>query len=574
MIKCPGCGAELKYEIESESVVCSFCGNKFNPEELKVQANKSEEIADDVSKENKEEVNADNTEKIIDEKKSYEAKRFSCSQCGAELLTFDDTAVTFCSYCGSQAMIESRLIKLNNPDYVIPFSKTKDECIKNYKKKLRWNIFAPKYMKTDIVVSKFRGIFMPYAIYKTSIHGNCSNTGEKYNHRSGDYVYYDDYVLISNIDSDYEGLHFDLASNYYDKFSGAIPFNIKEKKDFNVNYLAGYYADKKDVSINVYDNIAKQISIGDASFKLSKKREYRKYHCKTVKVPLEVSERKTAMFPVYFLSVKDKDNKHINYAVVNGQTGKVAADIPIDFKKYILLTLIIGIIIFFLINEYLVILPKIILLISIVVSFISAIISNNQLNKMMINRERKDDLGVVSLDKNIDLKLFTYNDNAYKLNGFNTKTLLKVYLVFASFFGIISIMAICSGGSKDSIISSLSIFGAVVIYITAMFLIVYLIGIFIRKIRNNDDNIPEVSSFKKMPFKEKFKKYLFKQIIALIIGIAVFITEPVDDIYYYGGGIIALFMVVLSFYDLVKERNEIITNPLPQLEKRGGDENE
>ena len=77
-----------------------------------------------------------------------------------------------------------------------------------------------------------------------------------------------------------------------------------------------------------------------------------------------------------------------------------------------------------------------------------------------------------------------------------------------------------------------------------------------------------------MPFKEKVKKYLYKQIIALIIGFYVAILNPVNDIYYYGGGIFALLMVILSFYDLVKERNEIITNQLPQLGKRGGDENE
>ncbi len=555
MIKCPNCSAELKYEIGSQSITCAYCGSSFNPEELNVDANKSEEVTD--------------------EKNSVEAKRFSCSQCGAELLTFDDTAVTFCSYCGSQVMIESRLIKINNPDYVIPFKKTKEECIKNYKKKLRRNIFAPRYMKTDIVVSKFRGIFMPYAIYTTSIHNNCSNTGERYNHRSGDYVYYDDYALISNIDSDYEGLHFDLASNYYDKFSGAIPFDIKEKKDFSVNYLAGYYADKKDVSILAYDEMAKRISIDDASRKLSKKWEYRRYHCKTIKVPLEVSERKTAMFPVYFLSVKDKDNKHINYAVANGQTGKVAADIPIDFKKYIFFTLIIGVIIFLLINSYLLILPKTILYISIAVSLISLIISNNQLDKMMIKRDKKDDLGVISLDKSINLKRYIGSENFFKPNSFNLKTFLIAYLVFLSLIGVFALIIMFDGKySHDNIVIILSTLGGAALIMAGIFFVIYLLGSLIGMVRNRKDSIAESLGFEKMPFEEKFKKYLFKQIIALIIGIVVAIIDPVDDIYFYGGGIFALLMVVFSFYDLVRERNEIITNPLPQLGKRGGDENE
>ena len=556
MIKCPNCSAELKYEVGSETIKCEYCGSSFKPDELNVNVNKSEEI--------------------IDEKNSTEAKYFLCSQCGAELLTFDDTAVTFCSYCGSQAMIESRLIKINNPDYIIPFTKTKEECIKNYKKKLRWNIFAPRYMKNKIVVNKFRGIFMPYAIYKTSIHGNCSNSGEKYDHRSGDYVYYNDYALISNIDSDYEGLHFDLASTYYDKFSAAIPFNIKEKKDFNVNYLAGFYADKKDVSIEAYDEMAKRISIENASYKLSKKWEYKRYHCKTIKVPLEVSDRKTTMFPVYFLSVKDKDNKHINYAVVNGQTGKVAADIPIDFKKYIFFTLIIGIIIYLLINSNLLILPKTILKFSIVVSLISAIISNNQLNKMMIKKEKKDDLGVVSLDKNINLKYFINRDNFFAPNPYSIKTFLIAYCVFISFSIIILLATMFSNKnySPNYIFSLFIILGMFSISIGIIFLAIFLFGQLVSLIKNRKNNVANYLGFKKMPFKEKVKKYLYKQIIALIIGFYVAILNPVNDIYYYGGGIFALLMVILSFYDLVKERNEIITNQLPQLGKRGGDENE
>ncbi len=557
MIKCPNCSAELKYEIESESVVCSFCGSKFNPEELNVQANKSEEISID---------NDDGSEKIIDEKKSYEAKRFSCSQCGAELLTFDDTAVTFCSYCGSQAMIESRLIKLNNPDYIIPFKKTKEECINNYKKKLRRNFFTPGYMKSDIVVNKFRGIFMPYVVYKLSIHGNCSNTGEKYSRRSGDYVYYDIFAVVSNIDSEYEGLSYDLASNYYDKFSNAIPFNINEKKDFNINYLSGYYADKRDVGLSVYDQFAKNIARKDASYKLYKEKKIRKYSFDKLVVPLEVEERKTAMFPVYFLSVKDKDGKHINYAVVNGQTGEVAADVPIDFKKYLILSLLIAIVIYLLINEYLLILPRTMLIFSVVVSAVSWIISNKQLNKLQINKEKKDDLGVVSKDKENNSLLFL-KDISFEAprKSAGKGVLMKLLITYLAFFCFILFAGFAS--FSQLIIPSF----ALLLFFSIPILLFSFIS---KKISNSKKENDSYVFYKKMSFREKVNKYLFKQIVAFFIGLLVLALDPVDDLYYYGGCIITLTMVVLSFYDLVKERNEIISNELPQLGKRGGDENE
>ena len=59
-----------------------------------------------------------------------------------------------------------------------------------------------------------------------------------------------------------------------------------------------------------------------------------------------------------------------------------------------------------------------------------------------------------------------------------------------------------------------------------------------------------------------------------MIAVGVLIVNPVKDIYYYGSAFIAFIFIIISFYDLVKEHNELVSNILPQLEKRGGDENE
>ena len=50
------------------------------------------------------------------------------------------------------------------------------------------------------------------------------------------------------------------------------------------------------------------------------------------------------MFPVWFLSYRKKDR--VAYATVNGQTGLVVADIPIDPKRYLLGSLLLAIPIF------------------------------------------------------------------------------------------------------------------------------------------------------------------------------------------------------------------------------------
>ena len=456
MIKCPGCGGEVEFKPGQKKVVCKYCGTKFDPEE-KVSDVKT-------AKENND---------------TFSGKTYSCTQCGATLMTFDETAVTFCSYCGSQAMIEEKMMKQNNPDFIIPFEKTKEECIAEYKSKVNKALFAPKYMKEDTTIQKFRGIYMPYCVYKVGYNGKTTNKGSKYSHRSGDYIYYDDYTVTADVNTSYDGISFDLVSKFYDKFSTSIPYNYKLRKDFNANYLTGFYADTKDVDESVYDSEACEVAKGDANSKLRKVGGFSKYGCSNPQVPLGVIDKKTGMFPVYFLAIRDKSEKNIHYAVVNGQTGKIALDLPIDFKKYIFGSLILAVIIWLLITfTGIVLTPKKVALFSILAGVISLIISAAQASSLKNRELHTDDKGYMSKQE----------DKKKKATG----------------------------------------------------------------------------TF----------KYLYKEIISIIIPLFALICNFVNDAYYYGAALIALVLVILSFRDLVKEHNLLSSNKLPQLEKRGGDESE
>lgn len=474
MIKCPNCGGEVDYKPGEKKVVCQYCNTKFDPEtELKVKVKVAKENKPLVEKEEKEEKNKDKKEND-----TYEGKTYSCSQCGATLMTFDETAITFCSYCGSQAMIEEKMIKQNNPDFIIPFEKTKEECIAAYKNKINRAIFAPKYMKEADIVEKFRGIYMPYGIYKVGYNGVTTNKGSRYSHRTGDFVYYDDYKITADVNTTYDGISFDLVSKFYDKFSNSIPYNYKLRKDFNPNYLTGFYADTKDVDESIYDAEACNVARGDANSRLKRVKGFSQYGCSNPQVPLEPIDKKVGMFPVYFLAIRDKSKENVHYAVINGQTGKVALDLPIDFKKYILGSLILALVVFLLIDGLIVLKPKQVAIFSIIAGIISLIISSTQISSIKNKELHTDDKGYMSKqDKKKQKKTGTF-------------------------------------------------------------------------------------------------KYLYKEIISIIIPIVALIMNFINDEYYYGAAIISLVLVVISFKDLVKEHNILSSNKLPQLEKRGGDESE
>ena len=461
MIKCPNCSAELHFDPKDQKVKCEYCASEFDVKELKAQvkAAKEEEI------------------------EQIEGKSFSCSQCGATIMTFDDTAVTFCSYCGSQAMLESRMMKQNKPDYIIPFKVTKEQCIANYKKKLGKALFAPSYMKSDIVLNKFRGIYMPYGIYNLGAHGMTINNGEKYSKTIGNYTYYDKFAIYANVDADYVGISYDLSSKYYDKFSQAIPHNYSEAVPFEINYLSGFYADLKDVDAGLYNGDAIKNVEGDASNRLGRNNIYAKHGCYSPKVPMQVSKIDTGMFPVYFLAVRDKNNKYLHYAVVNGQTGEVAVDLPMSYGKYIVASLLGSIPIFLFLTITSVITPNVTLLLSVIIALISMIISNNQLNKLYKHEHYLDDKGYKE-EETVDGK----------------------------------------------------------------------------KKKKKD----------KMPFATKFFKYLIKQTIGICLSLFTLMINLPYDIIYYGVSIISFILILISFFDITKEHNLLVSRKIPQLDKRGG----
>ena len=466
MAKCPHCGAEFKFDAKKKLVHCDYCGCDFNPKELKKDVKKAKK-----------------QENVI------EGTTYSCTQCGATLMTFDETAVTFCSYCDSQNIVKSDMVSQSEPDIIIPFSKTQEECIANYKKKISGFLFAPSYMKSDMIVKKFRGIYMPYAVYKLVHNGDCVNKGKKYSHRSGDYVYYDDYDIHAVVNASYDGISFDLLSKFYDDYSQAIPFNAKESESFNPNYLPGFYADSSDVSVETYFSDAANIGSIDSTRFLKKEKIFSKYGCSNPTVGFGVSDRRLAMFPMYFLSFRTKDNKHIHYAAINGQTGKVAADMPISFAKYVIFSLILTIPIFLFINWFPVVLPKVVDFFTSIMGVIAWIICGSQINKCNDREGRYSDKGYSS-------QFITIDEKGNKVK----RKKIKKYKVKA--------------------------------------------------------------------------KYWIKYLFSILLPILVIILNPVHDSYYYGASIIGLILIIWSFADLVKIHNTLVSRPIPQLEKRGGDESE
>lgn len=534
MYKCPGCGAGLKFDPRAQALTCDHCGQSVVPADFGklqyiMQATGEPEDVPGA------------------EDDAYETMIYTCPNCGAEVMSTEETAVTFCSYCGESVLLEGRLEKVKKPNRVIPFKVTKEDCTSIYKQMIRGAIFAPSHMKTDSEIDRFRGIYMPYWRYSFQAAPQVSSSG-KTEKRRGDYIYTDRYRLDREIDAGYDGIAYDAASQFSDNLSSAIsPFNDKDSAGFHPAYLSGFYADVTDVDSSVYAGNARTAATDYVSSELGKDPAYARYGVSdtTLRNSLHIREKETqvGMYPVWFLSSRNRKGDRVSYAVVNGQTGKIAADLPISYGKYLIGSLLLAIPIFLILNLYLTLTPMNCIVISIAIAFIGLIILNRQLNRAYIAEHQLDDWGL----------LFRRNREKSKEKPQKKQARTEKKGKMLSWFWLLPLILFGLSGFE---IVAAAVIGVLALFIT---------------ICNTKETSPAGDEIaQKAPMSEKIRT-LFKPVAGIILGFAVIAVRPVSDIYYYAAAAIIMLLTAWSVHDIVDQHNRQTMRPLPQFEARGGD---
>ncbi len=111
------------------------------------------------------------------------------------------------------------------------------------------------------------------------------------------------------------------------------PFDASEIIDFKTAYLAGYLADKYDVS--------KDDSIGRANKRIKKSTEdcfastaggYSTLRTENSNIGIKDGKSRYALYPVWLLNTTWRGKKYT--FAMNGQTGKMVGDLPMDKGAY------------------------------------------------------------------------------------------------------------------------------------------------------------------------------------------------------------------------------------------------
>lgn len=537
MISCPNCGGNVKFDIPSQQMVCEYCHEQFDPYSFDKKTKDAEETSS--------------------AEDNFEVTIFTCPQCGGEILSTDNAAAGFCSFCGASTILYSRISNEHRPGYIIPFKKTKEDCKQAFAQKMRKALFAPKELKDPKAIDSFRGIYMPYWVFYITQKGPISMPGSN-EHRSGDYICTDHYRLTGEMDAYFKGLSYDASSSFADNISEALaPYDVKGMKAFTPAYLSGFYADTSDVPASVYQPEAEAAASQEALAAMHKVPEFAPYSIETID-PANTFHTKTegvdsTMFPVWFMSYRK--NNRVAYATVNGQTGKVVADIPIDPKKYLLGSLVLALPIFLFLAAFVTLLPSRLLTLSAVLAVITAIIYTMELcaiqkkdsfaeDRGKIFSEHPEQLNSPGQKSNQELKK---TKKSVKKMGF-----IKILVFFQLGMMVLNMLfSFFRSGVSSSAFSS-------ILWLVLIIALVITIGVGSDKMKT----LPSGQSI--LGFISSGLAVAVSSVIALI--------HPVHDIYYYIGTIFVLIAVLLSIADVIHYYNILSTRRLPQFDKQGGDD--
>ncbi len=285
------------------------------------------------------------------EAKVEEAVVYNCPSCGAQIVTCETTAATFCFYCHNPVVLAGRLEGKYLPDKIIPFAVPKEKVTQDLKNWLKSKSFVPGGFFSEDQVEKLTGVYFPHWMVDCDVQASVEGTARNLRiWRMGDIEYTETSVFNVSRQSD---IHFDdLTKNALKKadaqlVEGVQPYDPKGLKDFDMSFLSGFQAEKRDIEKEELSPALQQ-EIGEYSSALIRQQisGYDSVSLKNPNCRIKKVDWSYALLPVWVLTYRDKARDKLYHYAVNGQTGKVCGEAPIDKRKLNLATLGVGLVSF------------------------------------------------------------------------------------------------------------------------------------------------------------------------------------------------------------------------------------
>ena len=297
--KCPRCAGTLIYSIKGSKMQCQRCESLFRVRDL-------------------EDPTAPGKKGDTPEMETVEHR---CPSCGARLHSTQTGLTSFCSFCGSDAVLTERVSRIRRPDKIIPFTVTREKCAEIYRERIKQSPFVPDEMKTEDAISRFRPVYIPFwcisgkgdgpfFVHRTEV----KTEGENYRVQD-----YEDQRTGTVSVSD---LCYDASSQFDDETAQWLQFDVSHAVPFHPAYLSGFYAEAADTKSEDFRGLARDYA--------SKCLEY-----STQTLPDNFrTEAQLVLMPVWLLPSRQGE-KVVHTAIKgDGVLSQIHCELPVSQEKF------------------------------------------------------------------------------------------------------------------------------------------------------------------------------------------------------------------------------------------------
>ena len=335
-LTCPACNAVLNCEGISGEATCPDCGAEFEMEALRAYAAQMAEKREDSM----------NWDTAAGEQwtpgEADGLRVYSCKQCGGEIVAEETTGATHCPYCGNPVVLAGHFSGLLKPDLVIPFQVDKNAAKEILQNHYKGKPLLPKVFKDQNHIEEVKGLYVPVWLFDTDADAYVRYNATRTRTWSDSQYHYTEtshFAVTRAGGIGFENVPVDGSTKMDDTLMESIePFDISGAVPFKTAYLPGYLADKYDVDASS--------SIDRANERIKKSTEdafrstvmgYTSVTTVNSSIGLQNGKARYALYPVWILNT-DWNGQKFTFCI-NGQTGKIAGNLPMDkgaFWKWLL----------------------------------------------------------------------------------------------------------------------------------------------------------------------------------------------------------------------------------------------
>jgi len=329
--KCPCCGGAIEFNSKIQKMKCPYCDCEFEMEALASYDN-------DLRTQQEDSMSWDtNAGEGWQPGEEQGLRVYICKSCGGEIVGDDTTAATSCPYCDNPVVLKGQFAGALRPDLVIPFKLDKKAAKEALKKHYNGKRLLPKVFTNENHIDEIKGIYVPFWLFDTDAEANVRYKATRTRAWSDSNYNYTEtsYFAVNRGGSvGFENVPVDGSVKMADDLMESIePFNIKDAVDFRTAYLAGYLADKYDVDaeesiLRANERIKKSTEEAFASTVQGYTTVIPEYSS----VRFNNGRARYALYPVWILNTSWNGKKYT--FAMNGQTGKLVGDLPLDKAAY------------------------------------------------------------------------------------------------------------------------------------------------------------------------------------------------------------------------------------------------